>query len=166
MTSSSTLSNTNASQHAMTQDAMTDVTEATMTEPSPFASYAGPFDAAEVAPAETGRFAAVRDQIRAWVEAKRCHYVAVGPGKVIRPRVFVAEVQTRGGTSLLTHLFPAEEQRGRRFGVGDRLVAVLATVWENRRPGNQWEDRRRARKCYLFRQPEERSQPEGNRPDG
>jgi hypothetical protein len=137
-----------------------------MTKQSPFAPYARLFDAADVASVEADRFASVRDQIRAWVEANRCHYVAVGPGKVIRPRVFVAEVQTQGGTSLLTHLFPAEEQYGMRFGVGDRLVAVLATVWENRRPGNQWEDRRRARKCYLFRQPEERSQPEGNRPDG
>ena len=132
---------------------MTDVTEAdtTMTEQSPFAPYAGLFEKAKVVPAETDRFAAIRNQIRAWVEAKRCHYVAVGPGRVIRPRVFVAEVQAQGGTSLLTHLFSAEEQHGRCFGVGDQLVAVLATVWENRRPGNQWEDRRRARKCYLFR---------------
>jgi hypothetical protein len=148
MTGSSTLSNSNASQQAMTDMTQADTT---MTETSPFAPYAGLFGAANVAPAETGRFAVVRDQIRAWAEANRCHYVAVGPGKVIRPRVFVAEVQAQGGTSLLTHLFPAEEQHGRRFGVGDRLVAVLATVWENRRPGNGWEDRRRARKCYLFR---------------
>jgi len=148
MTDSSTLSSSTASQQAMT-----DVTQAdtTMTEQSPFAPYAGLFEAADVVPAETSRFAAVRDQIRAWVEANRCHYVAVGPGKVIRPRVFVAEVQAQGGTSLLTHLFPAEEQHGRRFGGGDQLVVVLATVWEDRRPGNGWEDRRRARKCFLFR---------------
>ena len=153
MTDSSTLSSSNASQQAMT-----DVTQAdtTMTEKPPFAPYAELFEAAGVVPAETSRFAAVRNQIRAWVEAKRCHHVAVGPGRVIRPRVFVAKVQAQGGTSLLTHLFLAKEQHGRRFGVGDRLVAVLATVWENRRPGNGWEDRRRARKCYLFRRPEER----------
>ena len=152
MTDSSTLSSSTASQQAMT-----DVTEAdtNMTEQSPFAPYAELFEAVDVAPTETGRFAAVRDQIRAWVEANRYHYVAVGPGRVIRPRVFVAEVQAQGGTSLLTHLFPAKEQHGRRFGVGDRLVAVLATVWENRRPGNGWEDRRRARKCFLFRGAEE-----------
>jgi len=152
MTDSSTLSSSTASQQAMT-----DVTQAdtTMTEQSPFAPYAGLFEAADVALAETSRFATVRDQIRAWVEADQCRQVAVGSGKVIRPRVFVAEVQAQDGTSLLTHLFPAEEQHGRRFGVGDRLVAVLATVWENRRPGNGWEDRRRARKGYLFRRSEE-----------
>jgi hypothetical protein len=152
MTNSSTLSSSNASQQAMT-----DVTKAdpTMTETSPFTPYAGLFDAADVASAEIGRFTSVRNQIRTWVEAERCRHVAVGPGKVIRPRVFVAEVQTQGGTSLLTHLFPEEEQHGRRFGVGDRLVVVLATVWKDRRPGNEWEDRRRARKCYLFRRPKD-----------
>jgi hypothetical protein len=125
-----------------------------MTKQSSFAPYARLFDAADVASVEADRFASVRDQIRAWVEAKRCHYVAVGPGKVIRPRVFVAEVQAQGGTRLLIHLFPVDEQCGARFGVGDRLVAVLATVWENRRSGDGWEDRRRARKCYLFRRAE------------
>jgi len=135
---------------------MTDVTKAdpTMTETSPFAPYAGLFDAADVASADTGRFVSVRNQIRTWVEAERCRYVAVGPGKVIRPRVFVAEVQTQGGSALLTRLFPLNEQYGRRLGTGDRIVVVLAKVWQNRRPGNGWEDRRRARKCYLFRGPD------------
>jgi len=130
---------------------MTDATTAdttmteTSTKPSPFAPYAELFDGANVARAEMERFASVRNQIREWIEQDRCHYVAVGPGRVVRPRVFVAEVQSRSGTALLSRLFPGEEQYERRLGAGDPIVVVLATVWEGRR---------RARKCYLFRRSE------------
>lgn len=138
MTDSSTLSSSNASQQA------TDVTrtDTTMTETSPFVPYAGLFNAANVASVETGRFTSVRKQVRTWVEAGRCRYVAVGPGKVTRPRVFVAEVQSKSGTALLSRLFPAEEQYDRRLGVGDQVVVVLSSVWTGGRP---------KRHCFLFR---------------
>jgi len=86
----------------------------------------------------------VRNQIRKWIEGERCRYAAVGPGKVIRPRVFVAEIRTRSRSALLSRLFPEEEQYGRRMGAGDQIVVVLARAWDGGR---------RAQKCYLFRRP-------------
>lgn len=122
--------------------AMTTDTDEPMTDACPFTPYAELFEDVRVAPEEADRFAAVRDQIRTWVENERCYHVAVGRGTVSHPRAFRARLHTTNDTVWVTRLLPSQEQYDRRLGVDDPIVAVLATVQTGSR---------RPVRCYLFR---------------